>query len=146
MFPSTPPSDYDSAMITEHEIEVRVRYQETDAQGRLHHANFFTYFEMGRTELLRASGITYRQIEEEGWMLVVSEISCKYRQAANYDDVLRIRTSITRTRAASVTNEYHVYRGDELVATGHSVLACVDREGRLQRLPDVLLEADVAKR
>lgn len=127
-------------MLTEHEIEIRVRYQETDAQGRLHHANFFTYFEMGRTELLRAAGITYRQIEQEGWMLVVSEISCKYLLPASYDDLLRLRTSIVRTRAASVVNEYHVFRGETLLAQGRSVLACIDREGRLQRLPDVLLQ------
>jgi acyl-CoA thioester hydrolase len=125
-------------MLREHEIEIRVRYQETDGQGRLHHANYFTYFEMGRTELLRASGVTYRQIEEEGWMLVVSEISCKYLRPANYDDVLRLRTSIVETRAASVIHEYHVFRDDLLLAKGRSVLACIDRQGRLQRLPETL--------
>lgn len=126
-------------MLAEHEIEIRVRYQETDGQGRLHHANFFTYFEMGRTELLRAGGIAYRQIEEQGCMLVVSEISCKYLQPANYDDVLRLRTSVVETRAASVINEYQLFRGETLLATGRSVLACIDRQGRLQRLPEALL-------
>ena len=145
VFPSGGASGYYFAMLREHEIEIRVRYQETDGQGRLHHCNFFTYFEMGRTELLRASGITYRQIEEEGWMLVVSEISCKYLLPANYDDVLRLRTSIERTRAASVIHEYRIFRGDTLLAQGRSVLACIDREGRLQRLPDALLEGDAAE-
>jgi acyl-CoA thioester hydrolase len=126
-------------MLQEHEIEIRVRYQETDGQGRLHHTNYFTYFEMGRTELLRASGITYRQIEEEGSMLVVAEISCKYLQPANYDDVLRLRTTIKETRAASVIHEYQVFRGETLLARGRSVLACIDRQGRLQRLPETLL-------
>ncbi len=126
-------------MITEHEIEIRVRYQETDGQGRLHHANFFTYFELGRTELLRAAGYTYRQIEEEGWMLVVSEITCKYHLPANYDDLLRLRTTVVEARGARVVNQYHVFRGEVLVAEGRSVVACVSREGRATRLPKSLL-------
>jgi acyl-CoA thioester hydrolase len=129
-------------MLQEHEIEIRVRYQETDGQGRLHHANYFTYFEMGRTELLRAAGITYRQIEDEGWMLVVSEISCKYLQGANYDDLLRLRTTVAETRAASVIHEYRLFRGETLLAKGRSVLACIDRQGRLQRLPESLATGD----
>ncbi len=126
-------------MITEHEIEIRVRYQETDGQGRLHHANFFTYFELGRTELLRAIGYTYRQIEEEGWMLVVSEITCKYHLPANYDDLLRLRTTVVESRGARVVNQYQVFRGEDLVAEGHSVVACINREGRVTRLPKSLL-------
>jgi acyl-CoA thioester hydrolase len=130
-------------MLREHEIEIRVRYQETDGQGRLHHANFFTYFEMGRTELLRAAGLTYRRFEEEGWMLVVFEISCKYLQAACYDDVLRLRTTLVESRGAKIINEYQVFRGETLLAKGRSVLACVDRTGRVQRVPEVLvLEPD----
>jgi acyl-CoA thioester hydrolase len=127
------------AMITEHDIEIRVRYQETDGQGRLHHANFFTYFELGRTELLRAIGYTYRQIEEEGWMLVVREISCKYLLAANYDDLLRLRTTVVESRGARVVNQYYVFRGEELVAEGRSVVACINRQGRVTRLPKRLL-------
>lgn len=138
VFPWRGISGYYFGMHTEHEIEIRVRYQETDGQGRLHHSNFFTYFEMGRTELLRASGFSYRQIEREGWMLVVSEVSCKYLQPANYDDVLRLRTTIVETRAASVIHEYQIFRGETLVAKGRSVLACIDREGRIQRLPEAL--------
>ncbi|REK19642.1 MAG: acyl-CoA thioesterase [Planctomycetota bacterium] len=130
-------------MLREHEIEIRVRYQETDGQARLHHANYLTYFEMGRTELLRAAGYTYRQIEEEGWMLVVSEISCKYFLPADYDDLLRIRTSVVEARGARVVNKYEVFRGDELLAEGRSVVACINRQGRVTRLPkSLLLEGD----
>jgi len=125
-------------MITEHEIEIRVRYQETDGQARLHHANFFTYFELGRTELLRAAGYTYRQIEEEGWMLVVSEITCKYYLPANYDDLLRLRTTVVEARGARVVNQYFIYRGEELLAEGQSTVACISREGRVTRLPQSL--------
>lgn len=126
-------------MLTEHEIEIRVRYQETDGQGRLHHANYLTYFEMGRTELLRASGLTYRRFEEEGWMLVVFEISCKYHQPAFYDDVLRLRTTVAQARAAKIVNEYQMFRDETLLASGRSVLACIDRQGRVQRLPEALM-------
>ena len=126
-------------MLREHEIEIRIRYQETDGQGRLHHANYFTYFELGRTELLRAAGYTYRQIEEEGWMLVVSEITCQYYQPANYDDLLRLRTTVEQARGARVVNRYQVFRGDTLLAEGRSVVACINREGRVTRLPPGLL-------
>ncbi len=127
-------------MLQTHEIDIRVRYQETDAQGRLHHANFFTYFEMGRTELLRAAGLTYREIEEQGWMLVVAEISCKYHRAASYDDLLRLRTTVEQARGVRVVNRYEVFRGEELIAEGRSTVACVDRQGRVRRLPKVLAE------
>jgi acyl-CoA thioester hydrolase len=130
-----PPHD----MLREHEIEIRVRYQETDGQGRLHHANYFTYFELGRTELLRAAGYNYRQIETEGWMLVVSEISCQYYQPALYDDLLRLRTTVVEARGARVVHAYRVFRGDTLLAEGRSVVASINREGRATRLPRSLL-------
>lgn len=123
-------------MIDEHDIEIRVRYQETDAMGVLHHANYFTYFEMGRTELLRANGFDYRRVEESGIFMVIVEISCRYRRPARYDDALRLRTRLKRVTAAKIEHEYQLFRGDELLAEAQSVLACVDREGRLQRVPD----------
>ena len=126
-------------MTSEHEIEIRVRYQETDVQGRMHHANYFTYFEQGRTELLRAAGYSYRQIEEEGWMLVVSEISCQYYLPASYDDLLRLRTTVSEARGARVVHHYQVFRGELLLAEGRSVVACVNRQGRVTRLPQALL-------
>lgn len=122
-------------MLREHEIEIRIRYQETDGQGRLHHANYLTFFEQGRTELLRAAGYSYRQIEEEGWMLVVSEMTCKYFQPANYDDLLRVRTIVEEAKGARIINRYQVFRGDTLLAEGHSVVACINRQGRVTRLP-----------
>jgi acyl-CoA thioester hydrolase len=129
-------------MLTEHEIEIRVRYQETDAQGRLHHANYFTYFELGRTELLRAAGYNYRQLEAEGWMLVVSEVACQYYLPACYDDLLRLRTTVVEARGARAVNKYLVFRGEILLAEGRSVVACINREGRVTRLPPSLLMTD----
>lgn len=126
--------------MTEHEIELRVRYQETDAMGILHHANYFTFFEMGRTELLRANGRTYRDVEQGGIFMVVVEIQCKYIRPARYDDTLRLRTSTKRVTAARIQHEYHLYRGEELIATGSSTLACVDRQGTPVRVPEWLQE------
>ncbi len=119
-----------------HEIPVRVRYSETDAMGYLHHANYFVYFEMGRTELLRAQGGNYRLMEEQGLFMVVVELECKFRQPAYYDDLLTIRTRITRITPAKLEHEYQVLRGTSLLAEARSLLACVDRDGRVQRIPE----------
>lgn len=129
-------------MLREHEIQIRVRYQETDAMGVLHHANYFTYFEMGRTELLRANGRDYRDVEAEGIFMVVVRIECRYMRPARYDDVLTLRTRTTRVTAAKIEHAYQLLRGDELLAEAQSTLACVDRNGALQRVPQWLREHD----
>jgi acyl-CoA thioester hydrolase len=126
-------------MLTQHDLEIRVRYQETDGQGRLHHANYLTYFEVGRTELLRAAGYTYREIEEQGIFLVVAEMQCRYYLPAQYDDVLTLRTTTVRAKGARVEHEYRLSRGDDLLAEGRSIVACVDSRGRVRRLPDWLV-------
>ena len=134
-------------MIREHDLEIRVRYQETDAMGVLHHANYFTYFEMGRTELLRANGKAYRDLEAEGLFMVIVKIGWSYRRPARYDDVLRLNTRKVRVTAAKIEHEYQLYRGEELLCEGHSTLACVDRDGRVQRVPEWLhVEAERPRR
>lgn len=122
-----------------HEIEIRVRYQETDGQRRVHHANFLTYFEMGRTEMLRAHGRTYREFEEAGLFMVVSEVSVQYRAPAEYDDLLRLRTRVEKVGAAHIRHAYEVVRGTTIIVTGSTTVVCVDREGRVRRLPDWML-------
>lgn len=117
------------------EIEIRVRYQETDAQGRVHHANFITYFEEGRTELLRACGKSYRDLEDEGTILVVAEMHCEYLRPARYDDVLRVRTTTVSAWGARMEHAYEVFRGGELLVRGRSILACIDRDGKPRRIP-----------
>lgn len=117
------------------EIEIRVRYQETDGQGRVHHANFITYFEQSRTELLRANGRSYRELEEDGLMLVVAELNVEYFRPARYDDLLRVRTSVGAIRGARIEHHYEVHRDDDLLVRGRTVLACIDRQGRPRRVP-----------
>lgn len=125
-------------MLKQHELEIRVRYGETDAMGRVHHANYVHYFELGRTELLRAAGYSYRQVEDTGLYLVVAEVSCRYFLPAQYDELLRLRTTTVRARGASIEHHYELYRGTDLLATGRTVVGCIDREGRVKRLPDWL--------
>jgi len=127
-------------MLTEHEIAIRVRYCETDAMGLLHHANHFTFFEMGRTELLRAQGGNYRAVEESGLYLVVVKLECRYHAPAHYDDLLRLVTRVERVSPAKIEHSYKLYRGEQLLTTANSVLACVDKEGKVQRIPDVIAE------
>ena len=122
-------------MLTEHEILIRVRYQETDGQGRLHHANYPNYFEVGRVELLRAAGYSYRELEEQGIFLVVAELHCTYYQPAAYDDQLRLRTRTVAAKGARIEHAYQVFREELLLAEGRTVVACVDRAGRVRRLP-----------
>jgi len=123
-----------------HETQVRVRYDDADPMGLLHHAKYFTYFEIARTEMLRASGGNYRQMEEEGLFAVVVKAECKYHKPARYDDVLTIRATLHAVTAAKIEHEYVVTRGAERLATGRVILALVDRSGRVQKVPDWLRE------
>jgi acyl-CoA thioester hydrolase len=125
-------------MLTEHELAIRVRYCETDAMGYLHHANFANYFEMGRTELLRAQGGNYRDMEQAGLFLVVVKLVCNFHAPARYDDLLTLRTKIERISAVKIEHGYRLFRGEHLLATASSILACVDREGKIQRVPEPL--------
>lgn len=121
-----------------HEIHIRVRYAETDRMGLLHHANYFVYFEMGRTEFLRHKGMSYRDIEDSGHLLVIVEIGCKFKRPAYYDDLLTIRTTVARVTHVKIVHHYEVLRDGVLLAEGHSTLACVDRDGKPQALPESL--------
>jgi len=135
-FFARPPSNDPKTMLTEHETQIRVRYQETDPMGLLHHANYFTYFEIGRTELLRAAGGSYRRMEEEGCFVVVVRAQCSYHRPARYDDLLTIRTRVTSVKMAKLEHEYEVFRDGELLAVARLTLAVVDRDGQVQRIPD----------
>ncbi len=129
-------------MLPDHEIEIRVRYYETDGQGFVHHANYFVYFEQARVEQLLALGFDYAHLERDGILLVVNKIGCKYYKPSRFGDVLRLQIKTVRARGARIDHQYRVLRGNELLAEGESTLACIDREGRVQRLPDFLVKGD----
>jgi acyl-CoA thioester hydrolase len=126
------------AAMTSGEITIRVRYAETDRMGLLHHANYLVYFEQGRTELLRALGFTYRDLEDQGYLLVLTKVEVRYRRPARYDDLLTLRTTVVRTTAVRIDHRYEVLCDGQVIAEGTSTLACVDRTGRPQLLPDFL--------
>lgn len=121
-----------------HEIQIRVRYAETDRMGLLHHANYFVYFEMGRTELLRSRGFSYREMEDSGDLLVIIDLGCKYKRPAYFDDELTLRTIVDRVTHVKILHRYELRRGPTLLAEGHSTLACVGRDGRPKPLPDAI--------
>ena len=120
------------------EVAIRVRYAETDRMGLLHHANYLVYFEQGRTELLRSRGLTYKELEDQGFLLVLTKVEVRYRSPARYDDLLTLKTSVVRTTAVRIDHRYELFRDGTLLAEGSSTLACVDRDGRLQELPAFL--------
>lgn len=124
-------------MVREHEIEIRVRYSETDAMGFLHHSNYLCYFEMGRTELLRAGGGSYRAMEEKGLFLVVTKVTVQYRQPARYDDLLTLTTRFARASFAKLEHAYELRRDGQLLTTGETTLACIDRDGKVQRMTEL---------
>lgn len=123
------------------EIQIRVRYAETDRMGLLHHANYLVYFEQGRTELLRSQGLAYKDLEDRGYLLVLTKIEVRYRKPIVYDDVITLRTMVVRTTAARIDHRYEILRDGVLLAEGTSTLACVDRDGRVQALPEFLSDA-----
>ena len=125
------------------EITIRVRYAETDQMGLLHHANYLVYFEQGRTELLRSQGVTYRDIEAQGFYLVLTKLQVRYRSPAFYDDLLTLRTTIVRTTLVKIEHQYELRRDGVLLADGQTTLGCVDQQGKVQPLPDSLRQKDV---
>src|SRR5438034_3866592 len=120
------------------EITIRVRYAETDRMGLLHHANYLVYFEQGRTELLRSQGLSYRDLEDQGFLLVLTRVQVRYRNPARYDDLLTLRTTVVRTTAVKIEHRYELLRDGVLLAEGETTLGCVDRDGKVQALPAFL--------
>jgi len=115
--------------------QIRVRYAETDKMGLLHHANYLVYFEQARTELLRSQGLTYREMEDQGFFLVITNVEVKFKSPAHYDDVLTVKTTVARTTPVRIEHSYEVTCDGRAIAEGKTTLACVDRNGKLQALP-----------
>ncbi len=120
------------------DVEIRVRYAEADAMGYLHHAQYFVYFELGRTELLRRNGVRYRDMEARGVFYVVAKLECRFRAPARYDDLLTLTTATARLTPLLVEHEYRLRNGDRLLTEARSTLVAVGRDGRPHPLPDDL--------
>jgi len=131
--PRTLPSDRPPVAV--HSIEVRVRYPECDPMGVVHHAVYPIWFEMGRTEMLRAAGGSYRDMEAAGVFLAVVRLEVRFRRPARYDDVLRLETSLPSPGPVKIEHAYRLFRGEELLAEGLTTLACLDHAGRAHPVP-----------
>ena len=121
-----------------YETTVRVRYAETDQMGVVYYANFLVWFEIGRVELLRQMGFTYKYMEQhDDTYIVVAEARCRYLRPARYDDVLRIRTAIGEARTRTLRFAYEVVNdvSGERIATGETTHVICDRRGRPKSLP-----------
>ncbi len=121
-----------------HEISFRVRYKETDGQGFVHHSNYLNYFEMGRIEMLRAGERDYRKLEAAGVNLVVTETKLNFFVPAVFDDLLTLTTTVEKARGVRIKHSYPLVRGDELLVEGYTIVASIDNNGKVTRLPDWL--------
>lgn len=122
------------------EIQVRVRYAEVDRMGLLHHANYLVYLEQARIDLLRSAGFSYKDLEDQGYYLVLTRIEIRYRRPAGFDDLLTIRVRVDRVTGARIDHAYEVRRGDEMLSEATTTLACIDKDGRPRSLPEFLRE------
>ncbi len=117
----------------------RVRYAETDQMGVVYYANYFVWFEVGRTDLCRQRGFAYRDMEkEDGLCIIVAEARCRYKAPARYDDEIEVRTRLKEIRRRVLVFAYEIRRraDDELLAEGETVHVVVDMAGRPRALPD----------
>ncbi|MDX2303285.1 MAG: thioesterase family protein [Microscillaceae bacterium] len=124
-----------------YETQVRVRYAETDQMAYVYYGNYATYYEVARVEALRHVGFLYSRLEEQGVLMPVLELHCRYIQPARYDDLLTIRVSIPKLPAARIIFDYEIYNEAQvLLNTGQTTLVFVDQASkRLLRCPQELL-------
>lgn len=119
---------------------VRVRYCETDRMAIAHHGSYVAWFEEARTEWMRQRGRSYRQLEDDGNLLQVVDLQCRYHKPVDYDEVVAIRVRVAEAGRATVTLAYEARRESDgaVCASGSTKLACVGRDGKLRRLPQEL--------
>ena len=129
-----------------HRTTYRVIYGDTDNMGYAYNANYLRWFEMGRGEMFRALGLTYKAIEAEGFFLPVSEVQCKFLSPVRYDDLLIIETTLDTGVKGGMKFDYCIYdeEGVMVRAKGYSKHAVVDRNGRVVRRPGFI--EDVVKK
>jgi acyl-CoA thioester hydrolase len=122
-----------------HDVNVRVRYAETDQMGVVYHANYFVWFEVGRVELMRALGVEYKRMEiEDDCQIVVADAHCRFHHPARYDEVLRVRSRIVESKNRVIRFSYELFRDadEQLLATGETTHIICGRNGKPKRLPE----------
>jgi acyl-CoA thioester hydrolase len=129
------------------DIDIRVRYAETDQMGVAYYANYFVWFEVGRTEFCRKRGFRYADLENQGYILVVTETYCKYRSSARYDETIVVRTGLRKLNRRMVIFTYNILRKEngELIAEGETKHICLDSSGKVRSLPEKFLNCLAGK-
>jgi acyl-CoA thioester hydrolase len=124
------------------ELSFRVRYQETDQMGFVHHSVYFIWFEAGRTEWMRQVGLTYRECEEKGWMLPLVEGGAQYLKPARYDDLVEVKTIFSANKSASFRFEYTVTNkvNGQILATGFTRHVCIDKDNKINKKATKVLQ------
>jgi acyl-CoA thioester hydrolase len=130
-------SDSEVTLRPAHDLELRVRYAETDQMGVVYHANYLVWCEMGRTDFIRRCGVSYAEMERSGISLAVSELSARYHAAAHYDDIIRVRTSLGEVRSRMISFDYLISNAstDKRLVSAQTTLISLDRSGKPIALP-----------
>jgi acyl-CoA thioester hydrolase len=152
-------SDINNGTIdTDGVMRLRVRYAECDPMGVVHHSSYVPWFEMGRTELLRAAGLSYAKLEDRGVFMVITKLDVRYRRPLKYDDVVEVRTRVVGTSRVKIRHEYELHLVERLgvplaeldsvadpsvpadgrCSVASTELACVNAHGRPVELPEWL--------
>jgi acyl-CoA thioester hydrolase len=123
------------------DIDIRVRYAETDQMGVAYYANYLVWFEVGRSELCRKRGFRYADLEVLGYKLVVTDVHCRYRNSAKYDETVVVRTWLKGMNKRMITFGYQILRKEkeEVIAEGETRHICVDSNGKIKSLPEKFL-------
>ena len=121
--------------MSERVVAIRPRYGEVDSMGVVYHAHYLAYFDVGRTEWMRAAGTPYADLERRGFRLAVVEVDVRYLRPAHYDEELSLGTCVTEVGGASVVFAYELRGPGGVLATGHTRLGCLDQQNRPVRLP-----------
>jgi len=131
---------------SEGRLQLRVRYCECDPMGFVHHASYFPWLEMGRTELLRTAGASYKAMEEAGFLLVIVKAEARFKRPGRYDDLVEVRTRVVGGGHVKIQHEYDVVAIErdanpcnETLVTAATTLACIGRDGQVRELPEWLV-------
>jgi acyl-CoA thioester hydrolase len=116
-------------------VQIQVRYAETDMMGIVYHGNYLPWFEVSRTTLLKEHGVSYRQLEADGYRLPVLEVGVKYFRPALYDDTVTVVATLKERPTLRIRIDYEVFRGEELLVTGFTQHAFINRDGQPVRPP-----------
>jgi acyl-CoA thioester hydrolase len=124
-----------------HTTDIRIRYKDTDRMGVVYYGNYFTFFEIGRSEYMRELGFPYSRLESEGYSLVVTEASAKYHANVGYDSLIRVKTAITELRKVRLRFDYEVISENNVrLVSGHTIHACLNSNQKLVKIPHVMMK------